>query len=56
MAEKPAMSYPQAMKDFFGLHPGQTLALFVGELKALTPADKAEMVAGLKANGYTLKD
>lgn len=44
-----------ACKDFFGFLPGQTLLTFKEEVAKLTPADKAEMHAGLVALGYNLK-
>jgi hypothetical protein len=33
------------LKEFFGLNPGQTPKEFGAEMKALTPEDKAELVA-----------
>lgn len=37
------------LKEFFGSKPGQTLTEFGAELKALTPEDKAELVALTRA-------
>ena len=44
-----------ACKDYFGFHEGQGLKSFVEELKELTPEDKAEIAAGLVANGYIIQ-
>ncbi|MET0785361.1 MAG: hypothetical protein ABWY25_01475 [Paenisporosarcina sp.] len=38
------VTFIQACKLFFGLLPNQTLLQFMAEVKALTPADKTEMV------------
>lgn len=48
------MTFMQACKDFFGLHAGQTSMDFAKEIKALTDADRIEIAAGLKANGYEI--
>lgn len=48
------MSWPIAMKDFFGYQPGKGTAEFMAELKALTDADKAEFRAMLIEKGYKL--
>lgn len=48
------MSYVAAMKDFFGLQPGQTLTQFSAELKALSDADREYFKAGLAQNGYEI--
>lgn len=37
------------LKEFFGFKPGQTLTEFGAELKALTPEDKAELVALIRS-------
>ena len=47
-------SFLAAMKDFFGMQPGQSLKDFGAELKKLTDEDRAEFKAGLEANGYTI--
>ena len=44
-----------AMKDFFGLHAGQTNMDFMKEYKSLSDADKIEIMAGLEKNGYIVK-
>ena len=43
-----------ACKDFFGFLPGTGLREFAQELKALTPADRVEIRAGLIKNGYRI--
>lgn len=48
------MTFMAACKDFFGLREGQTSLEFGKEIKALTPADRAEIVAGLETNGYKI--
>ena len=56
-ATKPAQSFVAAAKDFFGPRfPGQTALDFMKEVKALTEADKAEIKAGLEANGYQINN
>ncbi len=40
-------TFTKATKEFFGLKDGETLTEFVGELKQLTPEDKAEMAPQL---------
>jgi len=52
---KEPMGLPSAMMDFFGRKPDQSLQAFALEVKQLTDADKAEIRAGLEANGYTIK-
>lgn len=37
-----------ACKQFFGLLPGQTLAKFRDEMKALTPKDRADIYEGFQ--------
>lgn len=50
------ISLTQAMNQHFGRLPGQNLAGFRDELKALTPQDKAEIKDGLVKLGYNIKD
>lgn len=45
-----------ACKDFFGTQPGQTLAEFRDEIKALTDKDREDIKQWLAAEGYTFKD
>lgn len=45
-------SFPAAMLDFFGKN-GKDNVAFMGELKALTDADKAQYREMLKGVGYT---
>ena len=49
------LSFPMAMKDFFGLKSGQTTMDFITELKELTEDDKAEFRALLPSVGYKIK-
>ena len=49
------VSFAIAAKDFFGLLPGQRVADFAVELKALTEADRAEMTEDLRAVGYNIQ-
>ena len=44
-------SFTVAMKDFFGYKPGEGLAQFQAELKALTPDDRQYFYEGLKKVG-----
>ena len=37
------MAFVAALKNYFGLKPGETLQEFLAELKALTDADKSEL-------------
>ena len=48
------MSFPAAMKHFFGLKPGQVLKEFMVELRTLDDADRAYFKAGLEQNGYEI--
>lgn len=50
------MSLAVACADFFGKQPGQTLAQFSQEFKALSQKDKDEIAVGLtKYHGYVIK-
>ena len=50
------MTFVMAMRDFFGLKPGQTLVGFVEEIKALNDADRVEFTRILQDEaGYLLK-
>lgn len=50
-----AMSFPQAMRHYFGDNPEKPgAANFLKELKALTPEDKAEFRTLLEGVGYTI--
>lgn len=45
------------LKTYFGMHPGQTLTGFMGEIKALTPESKNELVRGAaKELGHTIEE
>jgi len=48
------MSYVEAMKDYFGFLPGQTMSEFFRELKQLTDTDRAEFKAMLRSVGYEI--
>jgi hypothetical protein len=56
MSETPAKSFVIAMKDFFGLQPGQSAAGFMAEIKNLNDAEKAFFRADLIAQGVAIKD
>jgi hypothetical protein len=44
-----------ALKGYFGLQPGQSLAGFMAEVKQLTPEDKTELAVGAaKALGWSV--
>lgn len=50
------MSFPMAMRDYFGNRPGHDKASeFMAELKALTDEDKADFRTMLVGVGYVLK-
>jgi hypothetical protein len=48
--------FVKAMKDFFGLRPGQTVVEFGAELRALTYEEKLEFANGLRAIGINCAD
>jgi hypothetical protein len=52
----PQIGFIKAMKDYFGLLPGQTVVQFGAELKALTVADKLEFANGLRSIGIDCAD
>lgn len=47
-------TFMSACREFFGLKEGQTGLSFGKEVQALTPADRAEITEGLKAQGYDI--
>ena len=47
-------SFVKACNNFFGRKPGQSLAEFSAELKELTEADRAELIALFPSVGYTI--
>ena len=49
------MTLVVALKKFFGLKPNQTLKEFLDETRKLTPEDKDEFTALLKAEGYEVE-
>jgi len=52
----PRTGFVKAMKDFFGLLPGQSVTQFGAELKALSDAEKHEFAEGLRAIGIDCAD
>lgn len=56
MPSDKAVSYVQAMRDFFYREGKDTLQNFMNELRALTPEDKKFFRDGLTRIGYELKD
>jgi hypothetical protein len=57
MAEQKEFTAVSAIRQFFGLKPGETLQEFMQELKALTPEDKKELAeAAVKELGGKLKE
>jgi hypothetical protein len=52
--EMKKLTFMAACRDFFGLKTGQSAMDFGRELKELTEGDRAEIKAGLEANGYEI--
>jgi hypothetical protein len=52
----PQIGFVKAMKDFFGLLPGQSLAQFGAELKALSHKERLDFARGLRAVGIDCAD
>ena len=52
MTASKSLTFPAAMKDFFGLRSGQTLQDFMAEIRALDQSDRAYFKKGLEQNGY----
>ncbi len=52
----PPVGFVKAMKDYFGLLPGQTILQFGAELKALSYAEKLDFAQGLRALGINCAD
>lgn len=48
------MGLTVALRDFFGLKPGQTLGEFAAEIRQLTADDKAFFKTHLEAAGYVI--
>ncbi len=48
--QKPSAA--KVLKEFFGVREGQGLREFAGELKALSPEDKAQLVDGILDESY----
>jgi hypothetical protein len=53
--EKKEMSFVMAMRDYFGVKQGQTLASFVRELKELDENDRRDFKKELEKVGYKIK-
>jgi hypothetical protein len=47
----PQVGFVKAMKDYFGLRPGQTVMQFGAELKALSYEEKLDFAQGLRSIG-----
>ncbi len=47
----PPTGFVKAMKDYFGLLPGQTVLQFGAELQALSYQEKLDFAIGLRAAG-----
>ena len=52
----PQIGFVKAIKEFFGLLPGQTLAQFGAELKALSYQEKRDIAIGLRSIGIDCAD
>lgn len=52
----PRIGFVKAMKDFFGLLPGQSVIQFGQELKALSHEEKLDFANGLRAIGINCAD
>ena len=48
------MTFVAAMRDFFGMKPGETLQEFMQEMKALTQEDREDFRIMLGQVGYTI--
>ena len=52
----PQIGFIKAMKDYFGLLPGQTILQFGAELKALSYEEKLDFAQGLRSIGIDCAD
>ena len=52
----PQTGFVKAVKDYFGLLPGQTLLQFGAELKTLSYEEKLDIAKGLRAHGIDCAD
>lgn len=50
--ETEVCTFVVACKRFFGQKPGQSLAEFAGELRALAPQDKLDLIEMFKGVGF----
>lgn len=57
MDKSKPVAFSQAAREFFGIHKeGEHAGLrgFMGEIKALNPTDRADLQAGLEAEGFQI--
>ena len=52
----PQIGFVKAMKDYFGLLPGQSVIQFGAELRALSYEEKLTFASGLRAIGIDCAD
>jgi hypothetical protein len=52
----PQVGFVKAMKDFFGLLPGQSVIQFGAELRALSHEEKLDFAKGLRSIGIDCAD
>jgi hypothetical protein len=52
----PPIGFVKAMKDYFGLRPGQTVLQFGAELRALSHEEKLDFANGFRALGIHCAD
>jgi hypothetical protein len=52
----PQIGFVKAMKDFFGVLPGQSFTHFGAERKALSHEEKLDFAGGLRALGVNCAD
>jgi hypothetical protein len=52
----PQIGFVKAMKDYFGLQPGQTILQFGAELKALSYDEKLDFAQSLRSVGIDCAD
>ena len=52
----PQVGFVRAMKDYFGLLPGQSIMQFGADLKTLSPEEKLDFAKGLRSIGIDCAD
>jgi hypothetical protein len=52
----PQIGFVKAMKDYFGLLPGQTILQFGAELRVFSYEDKLDCANGLRSIGINCAD